>query len=196
MANLGIRICTSAPTAIIDAYARWVADLTAQGWDAYLATLMFHDLPGSMPAQIAQMHHAVTGVYSRLATRVVRKPRSPIWAPLLPRAVFAPDLPVPKRRTTPVHAPAANDGLHLHGVLLANRFGRLKEPLDEHFEQKQATYLTGRLRTIDLRRIEGSPDYVINYALKGLKRQCFSTDDLLVLPRALGELRLNIPRGS
>lgn len=38
-------------TAVIDEYARWVADYTAQGWDAYLATLMFDELAGSMEAQ-------------------------------------------------------------------------------------------------------------------------------------------------
>ena len=119
------RKCTG--TAVIEAYGTWVADQMAEGWDAYMATLMFHELPGSMQAQIAQMHHAAMGVFSRLATRMVRKPRSPEWAPLLPRAIFAPDLPVPKRQraTGPFRDPPANDGLHMHGIILANRSGRI-----------------------------------------------------------------------
>lgn len=153
-----------------------------------MATLMFHDLPGSMPAQIAQMHQAAMAVFSRLATRLVRKPRSPAWAPRLPRAVFAPDLPVAKRRATLVCEPPANDGLHLHGIMLTNGLGRLREPLDRHFQQRLRTYLVGKLRTIDVRRIERDPEYATTYALKGLKRQCFNTDDMLVLPRCLGEL--------
>ena len=194
MPDLRLRICIG--TAVIQAYSTWVANLTAQGWDAYLATLMFDDLPGSMQAQIAQMHHAAMGVFSRLATRMVRKPRSADWAPLLPRAVFAPDLPVPKRRATLVCEPPANDGLHLHGIILANRSGRLKEPLDQHFEQKRSTYLIGTLRTIDLRIIDRDPWKATEYALKGLKRSCFNADHLLVLPRSLGELQDKVLGGA
>lgn len=194
MANVSTRICTRTP-ATIDAYGTWVADLAAQGWDAYFATLMFDDVPGAMQAQIAQMHRDVTAVYSRLATRTVRKPRSPEWAPLLPRGLFAPDLPVPKRRSTLFHEPPANDGLHMHGIILANRLGRLREPLDQHFEQKKRTYLIGNLRTIDLRRIDGNPKYVTAYALKGLARSCFNVDHLLVLPRCVDELPSKVRGG-
>lgn len=186
MAILSNRICED--MAAIHDYARWVADLTAEGWEAYLATLMFDDLPGGTEAKVAQMHRHATAVFSRLVTRTVRKPRSPEWAPLLPRGLFAPDLPVPKRRSTPVHEPPANDGLHMHGIILANRLGRLKDPLDRHFQQRPRTYLVGKLRTIDVRRIDRDPEYATTYALKGLKRPCFSADDVLVLPRCLGEL--------
>ena len=160
----------------------------AEGRDAYLATFLFDELPGSVHVRIAQMHRDVTAVFSRLITRIVRKPRSPLWAPLLPVGFFAPDLPIPKKRATPVQEPPTNDGLHMHGMILANRLGRLKDPLDLHFEQKRAIYLTGRLRTIDVRRIERNPEYATEYALKGLKRPCFGPDHLLVLPRTIDEL--------
>ena len=176
-------------TAVIQPYSTWAADLMAHGWDAYLGTLMFHELPGSMDAKIAQMHLGATLMFRRLITRMVRKPRSADWAPFLPRAVFAPDLPVPKKRTTPVCDPPTNDGLHMHGVVLTNGLGRLKEPLDQHFEQKRSTYLIGTLRTIDLRVIDRDPSKATEYALKGLKRSCFNADHLLVLPRSLGELQ-------
>jgi hypothetical protein len=179
MPDLRPRIWTG--MAITEAYARWVADHTAQGWDAYLATFMFDELPGSVHARIAQMHRHVTAVFSRLVTRTVRKPRSPSWAALLPRGFFAPDLPVPKRRATLVSEPPVNDGLHLHGIILTNGLGRLREPLDRHFEQR--TYRVGRLRKID-----DNPEYTTAYALKGLKRPCFGADDVLVLPRCLSEL--------
>jgi hypothetical protein len=192
VANPNIRIWTD--TTIIRAYARWFAGLVAQGWDPYLVTLTFDELPGSMQAQIAQMHHAAMAVYSRLVTRMVRKPRSPSWASRLPRAVFAPDLPVPKRRTTPVQEPPANDGLHLHGVILLNGSGRLIEPLDQHFQRR--TYLIGKLRPIVARRIDSDPGYVTAYALKGLKRSCFDTDHLLVLPRSLSELPHKVLRSA
>lgn len=158
-----------------------------------MVTLMFDELPGSVQAQIVQMHQAAIGVYSRLATRMVRKPRS--WLHLLPRAIFAPDLQVAKHSTKLLREPPANDGLHMHGIILANRLGRLKDPLDRHFQQKGRTYLIGKLQTIDLRKIDHDPEYTTAYALKGLKRPCFSTDHLLVLPRSLGELPLKVRGG-
>ena len=185
-----------ARSSLVEAYGNWVSEWVLRGWDAYLATLMFHDLPGSMQAQIAQMHHAAMGVFSRLATRMVRKPRSADWAPLLPRAVFAPDLPVTKHSPEPPRDPPTNDGLHMHGIILANRSGRLKEPLDQHFEQKRSTYLIGTLRTIDLRIIDRDPWKATEYALKGLKRSCFNADHLLVLPRSLGELQDKVLGGA
>jgi hypothetical protein len=191
--NISDRKCGG--MAVIDACGTWVADLMAQGWDAYLATLMFHDLPGSMQAQIAQMRQAAMGMFSRLVTRTVRHPRSPKMSRLLPRAVFAPDLPVSKRRTMPVDEPPANDGLHMHGIILANRLGRLREPLNLHVEQKLATYQTGRIRKIDIRPIDYAPERATAYALKVLKRPGFGPDDLLVLPRCLSELPLKV-RGS
>lgn len=178
-----------ARTNLVEAYGNWVGEWVSRGWDAYLGTLMFHHLPGSMEAQIAQMHLGATEMFRRLMTRMVRTPRSPRWAPLLPKGIFAPDLPVPKQgATTPLREPPANEGLHLHGVILANRSGRLKEPLDLHFQQKRAIYLTGRLRTIDVQRIDRNPEYAAAYALKGLKRPCFAPDHVLVLPRTINEL--------
>jgi hypothetical protein len=198
VAILSNRIWVSADA--IDAYARWVADLVAQGWDPYLVTLMFDELPGLMQAQIAQMHHAAMGMYSRLVTRMFRKPRSAKWAPLLPRGFFAPDLPVQKRRMAPWMAPfsepPANDGLHMHGIILANRLGRLREPLNLHIEQKLATYQRGRIRKIDIRLIDYAPERATAYALKILKRSGFGPDDLLVLPRCLSELPLKVRGGA
>ena len=178
-----------ARSTLIEGYATWVADLMSHGWDGYLATLMFDDLPGSLESQIAQMHLGATGMFRRLMTRMVRKPRSPEWSPLLPKGVFAPDLPVSKRRATELFRdPPANDGLHLHGIILASRAGRLTDGLDLHFQQKRAIYLTGRLRTIDVQRIDRNPEYATEYALKGLKRPCFGPDHLLVLPRTIDEI--------
>jgi hypothetical protein len=126
--------------------------------------------------------------YGRLATRSVRKPRSPRWAPLLPRGVFVPDLPVFKRSKQNLRDVIINDGLHVHGIVVANRFGRISEPLDEHFSKNLEKYLTGNLRYIDIEPITRTAGYVTEYAMKGLKRPIFSMDHVLVLPRSLGEL--------
>jgi hypothetical protein len=134
------------------------------------------------------MHqHLENRWYGRLATRTVRKTRSPVWAPFLPKGVFVPDLPVGKRSKLGIRDVSINDGLHMHGIMVATRTRKLPETLDVHFEEtleeNPKTYLTRQLRHIDVRRITHSAKYVTEYAMKGLKRGTFSEDDVLVLPR-------------
>ena len=119
---------------------------------------------------------------------MVQKPRSPVWVPLLPKGIFVPNLPVFKKSKVPVQDVSTNNGLHMHGVLVAHRWGRLTNPLDLHFQQKRATYVTKKIRSIDVVSIEKRPKYTTEYAGKGLKRPCFNTDHVLVLPRTLSEL--------
>jgi hypothetical protein len=83
--------------ALIQAHGDWLQQWLNEGWDGYLFTFMFNQLPGSRRAIVHQMHQQIERWYGRLATRTVRKPRSPVWAPLLPKGIFIPDLPVPKR---------------------------------------------------------------------------------------------------
>ena len=119
---------------------------------------------------------------------MVRKPRSPTWAPLLPKGLFVPDLPVFKWTKTPILDVSTNNGLHMHGIILANRWGRLTDPLDVHFRDKRATYVAGKIRSIDVVKIKNRPQYTTDYAGKGLKRPCFNADHILILPRTLSEL--------
>ena len=109
---------------ILEELGDWVADWVRRDWDAYLVTVMFHNLAGPRNSQIAQMHQEVTKLFSKLVTRMVRKPRSPAWVPLLPKGIFVPDLPVVKRTRTPLKDVVTNDGLHMHGIIVANRWGR------------------------------------------------------------------------
>jgi hypothetical protein len=155
---------------------------------------MFNQLPGSRHAMVRQMHQQILRWYGRLATRTVKKPRSPVWAPFLPKGIFVPDLPVPKRSKLGIRDASTNDGLHMHGVVVANRTRKLPETLDVHFEENLDTYLTNKLRHIDVQRITHKAEYVAEYGLKGLKRPTFSEDDVLVLPRALSELPGRKPR--
>jgi hypothetical protein len=149
---------------------------------------MFSQLPGSFGFKHQRMEREVLRWYGRLATRAVRKPRSPEWAPLLPKGVFVPDLPVFKRSKQDLRDVVINDGLHMHGIVVANRFGRISEPLDEHFSKNLEKYLTCNLRYIDIEPITRTAAYVTEYAMKGLKRPIFSLDNVLVLPRTVGEL--------
>ena len=174
--------------ALIEAYGHWVQRQIDDGWDAYFFSFMFSQLPGSFGAKTQQMEREVLRWYGRLATRTVRKPRSPKWAPLLAKGIFVPDLPVFKRSKQDLRDAVINEGLHVHGIVVANRFGRISEPLDVHVAEKSKEYLTDNLRHIDVERITHMAKYVTGYGMKGLKIPTFSPDNILILPKTLGEL--------
>jgi len=169
---------------LIQGHAQWIKRYLDDGWDGYLVTVMFNYLPGKRETKIMQMHQEVTRLYGRLTTRMVRKPRSPKWAPLLPVGIFIPDLPVPKTRKglkSTIADVSINDGLHMHGIVLGNRLGRVRASLDQHFEEKAGQYLSRKIRHIDVQRITHEPAYVTEYALKGLLKRTVTPDDILVL---------------
>jgi hypothetical protein len=174
--------------ALIHHYGHWVQQQIDDGWDAYLFSFMFSQLPGSLETKAQQMEREVVRWYGRLATRTVRKPRSPQWAPLLPKGIFVPDLPVFKKSKQDLRDVVINDGLHMHGIVVATRLTRISEPLDVHFAERLEEYLTGNLRHIDVEHITHMAKYVTGYGMKGLKRPTFSPDNILILPKTLGEL--------
>ena len=154
------------------------------GWDGYFVTVMFNNLPGKRETMIIQMQQEVARLYGRLATRMVRKPRSSTRAKWLPIGIFIPDMPVPKSRKDQkgtIADVAINDGLHMHGIVLGNRWGRLRMGLDKHFDEKKGQYLTSKIRNIDVQPITDNPDYVVGYSLKGLMKRSVKNDDVLVL---------------
>jgi hypothetical protein len=173
--------------ALIQAYGEWVQQQIDDGWDAYFFSFMFSQLPGSMGTKTQLMELEILRWYGRLATRAVRKPRSPQWALLLPKGIFVPDLPVYKKSKQDLRDAVINDGLHVHGIGVANRLGRIVEPLDVHFAERLDEYLTSNLRHIDVEPITHMAKYVTGYAMKGLKRPVFSMDNVLVLPKTLSE---------
>ena len=65
---------------LIQGHAQWIQRFLDRGWDGYLFTVNFNDLPGKRDTKIIQMHREVTRLYGRLATRMIRKTRSPKWA--------------------------------------------------------------------------------------------------------------------
>ena len=189
MAMAGLSNCYFNSTrhlqANIEAYAQLIERFTDAGWDCYLFSVMFHYLPGSRDNKIIQMHQQVDRyLYRRLATKMVRKPQSLKWAHLLPIAIFIPDLPVPKfhqAKKLSIADVSINEGLHMHGIVLGNRWGRLQIGLDKHFETDMASYLTDKIRHIDVKPITHDHQYAVGYALKGLVRRTASPDDIRIL---------------
>jgi hypothetical protein len=181
---------------LIDAYGDWIREYVDQAWDGYLFTVMFNHIPGSPETKITQMHQEIRRMYGRLVTRMVRKPRLHSSAPFLPKCVFLPDFPVPKSQggKSSLWDVKVNGGLHEHGIVLANQFGRLHDPLDKHFVDYEDDYLTENLRHIDVQRINRLAAYTTEYGMKALKRPIISSDHILILPRTLSELPDRIRR--
>jgi hypothetical protein len=171
-------------------YAQFAAQRVADGWQPQLATLMFSHLPGKPNAVLAQMFDEAERVYRTFVTRVVRRPLATRSVGDLPIMITAPDFPVGKTNK-PLAQVVLNDGLHLHAILLVPPRSRLPISAPEHFRQHQALYVRDRSRLdrIDVRPIENGIERAVEYVLKSLRRRRFSMDDLLLLPRALAELR-------
>jgi hypothetical protein len=172
-----------------EGYGTWIEYYVNNGWTPYLFTFMFNPLASAQQVQVAQMHEEITTVYRKLATRVVRKPRSVIHSQLLPKGIFFLDAPVFKRQKQPLRDVSVNDGLHMHGVIVAKTTRRLQVGLDEHFRDNQGIYLTPKLHRIHVKLIDHLPFYVTGYAGKALKSPRFTGDDVLILPQSTGELR-------
>jgi hypothetical protein len=85
-----------------------------------------------------------------------------------------------------------NDGIHVHGVMVVAKETRLKEPLDLHFLRKKELYVIGKIYRIHAEPITSEAAFVTDYGGKAIKRRRFSTDHVLVLPRAVAELPAKI----
>jgi hypothetical protein len=178
----------SLPTEIVQAYGHWIQQHLDLGWDGYLVTFMFRNIHGSKELKIQQMHREICRVYQNLATRAVRKPRSEKWVHLLPKGIFFPDIPAYKKSELKVGTVSINDGIHFHGIMVAAKSTRLKEPLHLHFLRKRKLYVRGKIYRIHVEPITSQAAFVTDYGGKAIKRRRFSNDHVLVLPKTVAEL--------
>jgi hypothetical protein len=174
----------------IQGYAAWVADYVEKGWDPYILSFTFQQVPGSRASVLKQMQRDVVRVYAISLTRIVRKPRHNAEQGRLPLWLAVPDLPVPKRQKLSLRDATLNDGLHYQGIALIPPGSRLKDGLDVHFRHHQSLYVRPKQPLARLRAdpIIKDPGYVTEYVLKSLMRQRFSLDEVLILPRSRSEL--------
>jgi hypothetical protein len=177
-------ISSNALNEIIRGHEHWIRCFIDNDWDAYLISVLFHQLPGSREAKLAQMQQAMSRFYSNVATAMVRKPSSPNWAGYLPVGVFVPDFPVPKyskdQKKATIQDVTINDGLHRGGIVLANRWVRTSN-LAKHVEAKRKLYVTGIIRELDVTPITRTLEAAVDYTFKSVKRRTSSPADVLVL---------------
>ena len=122
---------------LLQAYGQWVHDHMAYGWHGYLLSFMFCQIKESDEKRMLEMRKHLGWFYGRLAKASVPKASSPKWSGFLPKAVLAPDFPVPKNSKQKLRDVTINNGLHWHGLILVNPFapklpGNLDVPIPVH----------------------------------------------------------------
>jgi hypothetical protein len=177
------------PHATMEQVYKWTAEYLGLEWKAYFLTFLFRHIPGPAPEKMRQMHREIVRFYGKLASWVVRSPRSPKCAYLLPRAVFFPDGPCYKRQKQALRDVSINDGLHFHGLILVPNKSRLKVPFLQHLRDKKRSYGRGYTLTTHAEPIWDQERFVADYGGKAVKRGRVSYDDVLVLPRTGKELQ-------
>ena len=173
----------------LNGYMDWIEEKWDRGCDIYLFTFLFNQMPGKERAMIEQMKGEVQAFYSRLATRIARKPASPGGAKLLPLMVLYPDNRAYKGCNREIRECTVNDGLHFHGACAGDRRGRVKDFLHEFVEHNHERFVTRKLRKVHVIKATHLPRYVTDYALKAIKQPWFDRDDFVVLPRTIDEVR-------
>ena len=158
------------------------------GWNTYLVTFMFNHIPGPPPKKLKLMQDSVCRFYSKLVTRIVRKPNSIYQLVNRPRMVTAPDYPVFKHEKIGLETATVNDGLHMHSVLAVPLKSRLKEDIASHVARKSFSYIKSPLRNIHFQPIENNIKGVTDYAMKAVKRRRCKWEDVLFLPKSPSEL--------
>jgi hypothetical protein len=167
----------------------WVDEYRDLEWTPYHVVFMFRHIPGPTQEKIRQMHKEISRFYGKLASWVVRDPKSPKSAHRLPRGVFFPDVPCCNRKKQALRDVTINDGIHVHGIMLVPTRSRLKVPFLQHLRDKSKIYARGNIARIHAKPIWDHHQFVADYAGKAVKRGRVSYDDVLILPKAGKEMQ-------
>lgn len=173
----------------LEAYGDWVEQLIGEGRKPHFSTFMFNSLGGNGVSRQDQMANAIQAMYSRIATRVCRNPRT---APVerLPILIAAPDFPVYTGMRHHLRDVQINDGLHMHGIWLMPERTRLEGHISGEFLNYGYRYAGPNrpIQRIVSDHLYDNPKGVTDYLLKSVKRQRVDLDRILVLPRSRTEL--------
>jgi len=67
------------------------------------------------------------------------------------------------------------------GIVLGNRWGRVRTGLKKHFKEYEDEYVTGKIRKIYVEPITHTPENAVEYTFKSLLKRTSKPDDVLVL---------------
>jgi hypothetical protein len=174
---------------IIDEYSSAFMRFQEAGWDVYLLTVEFAKLCGTEQQQVMAMARAVVKFYGAVSARLVGTswPKGDLAGYQPVGAAFPHLSPL----ACPGGAAAAKrasrtDQLHMRGILVANRWKKLRVTLDKHVSQNLGLYVTGKIRNIRVSPVESDEPVssAVEYAFDGLKERIFIPDDIMVLDLA------------
>ena len=162
----------------IKGYTDLIQERINDGWSGFLCSFMFKPINPNPKCAIVLMKDAISKFYSTLLTRIIRDPHSPSSVGSLPLMISVADLPRPGANA-PLADTTINGGLHFHGILLTPVKSRLQVSLKDHVDLNLTTYLPvdGILSRIHMKPIEDTPDQVVDYVFKSIKRFKINYDD-------------------
>jgi hypothetical protein len=177
------------------ALANWVHQILNNEWDGKLwcgsqISFMFNFISGGFDRKCTVMEDEIDRIYSTLVRHVERYPRTPSGAKRVPILIAFPDYST--KQGFGWQDMTINDGLHYHGNILIHTESRLKVRLDTHIKDHYRHYVRSGdvVRRIYVQPIdEKTARRVTGYGLKALEWRIPDTDRLLVLPKALSEVR-------
>tara|TARA_R100000365_G_C2731568_1_gene61738 strand:+ start:508 stop:1110 length:603 start_codon:yes stop_codon:yes gene_type:complete len=175
---------------VILGYQRMITERIRMGWDPHFITFMFRQLPGGQAARGIQMERTIDKVYGRVVSRMFRAPNAGRVQHLRPFLVISPDFPVYKKDKDSFADVSINDGQHMQGIWLMPPWPtRLEGNLSGHFLNHKEKYLQSysELAKIDCRQIEETPEKMVDYMFKNLKRGRTIVDEICIWPRSISE---------
>jgi hypothetical protein len=189
-ATRDLRLTTEQTRALIAGYIK-IMDRKIQryGWNAYLVTFMFNQIPGGRTVRLKGMSDTLNRFYATFLTRVVRRPQSPFQLSERPLFITLPDYPVPKHDKQRLADITTNGGLHMHAILAVPWQSRLKQDVITHVDRYARLYVKEPLSRIHIGLIENNLNRVGDYVFKSIKRGRCDWDDVIVLPKSTAEVR-------
>jgi hypothetical protein len=174
---------------LIAGYEEWITRFLKDYWQVYYITFQFNHLSSNQKVAQELMKKEIERFYATLLTNVVRRPKHPCNNPQL---IGFPDKPVAKRKSTyRLDDIVPNSGLHVHCIVTIPPGSRLKESLDDHINAHEPRYVGshGKIQSLHVERIRELKGRLIDYTFKHIKRHTFTTDDILIYPKASSELQ-------
>jgi hypothetical protein len=175
---------------LINGHQEMIDNYVKDHWKPYLMSFMYKPLHGNMNC-VLEMQREIYRCYCILIKRFARNPRSPYSQEyLLPKLFAFPDRPVPKHAKKSRADVIINGGLHFQGIILLPPASRFKECLAQFLERKQSCFvnLSGKLTCLYAKEITHDLGYVVDYAMKSVKRRTVDFEDVLFLPKCVSEL--------
>lgn len=167
--------------------------LASCGWQLYYVNFMFGPLGGSMPAKIRQMKRAIEKFYGRFSTEFVRNPRSPLQQRSMPQFWLLPDRPGGGRQKQSIREVKFNAGIHFNGPMAIPLISRFSGSVEDAIHANEGLFRRHGGSRIHIEPIKFGLLTLSDYQAKSIKWHKTSPDDILILPKGIGQLATKPP---